>query len=469
MGKIKANTTVEGCQKNSRKYHRALERINPSAAFVDIGSGEHWVCIPEDCCNENVRRYDAYTSNLYEIRRWLKENGITSVAMESTGVYWIALYQILEEGNIEVCLVNARDLNSVKGRPKTDKLDCQWGQRLHSYGLLKASFRPPAEICEMRSLWRMRSQLVQEMSRTIQRMQKSLHEMNLLLPKVVSDITGKTGMSILEAITKGERDPVKLARLKDPRVKASDEQIAEALRGDYRGEHIFLLKKALEHYRFIESQLSDYDEAIKERLEKIQKVKELNADEKTSNEEEHLKYKKRYPKAPSFASRTLAHEILGIDLGCVPGLSSVILLGLILEIGPDLSKWPDAGHFSSWLGLCPNPRISAGRDLGTRTKKCSNRAARYFRLAAASLRRSQCSLGDFYRRMQSRHGPAHAITATAHKLAVLYYKLVKDGEQYKEINRHEYQQAMAKMRIESLKKRARLLGFELTPLEESPS
>jgi len=220
---------------------KALERINPSAAFVDVGSGEHWVCIPEDCCRENVRRDDAFTSNLYEIRTWLKENGITSVAMESTGVYWIALYQILEEAAIEVCLVNARDLNSVKGRPKTDKLDCQWGQRLHSYGLLKASFRPSAQICEMRCLWRMRLQLVQEMSRTIQRMQKSLHEMNLLLPKVLSDITGKTGMKIIEAILNGERDPVKLAKLKDPRVKASDDEIAEALRGDYRSEHIFLL------------------------------------------------------------------------------------------------------------------------------------------------------------------------------------------------------------------------------------
>lgn len=467
---MKKNTPITTKdQSSSNKYHRALQMINPSAAFVDIGSGEHWVCIPGDCCEKNVRKYGAFTSKLYEIKEWLLEHKITTVAMESTGVYWIPLFQILEEAMIEVLLVNARDLKSVKGRPKTDKLDCQWGQRLHSYGLLKASFRPSARICEMRSIWRMRKQLVQEMSRTIQRMQKSLHEMNILLPKVISDITGKTGMSIIEAIIKGEQDPVKLAQLRDPRVRASTEEIAEALRGDYRSEHIFLITKALEHYRFIQGQLLDYDEAVKERLENLEKVKEVNDSDKAKNDKEHKKYKKRYPNAPSFDSRTLSHEILGIDLGCVPGLSSVILLGLLLEIGPDLTKWPDAGHFASWLGLCPNPRKSGGKDLGTRTKKCRSRAAGYFRLAAASLRNSQCYLGDFYRRMQGRHGQRHAITATAHKLAVLFYKLVKEGEQYKEVDRSEYQEAMAKMRIASLKKRARLLGFELTPVQEKAS
>ena len=460
----KNNVKNQGGQDRNVSFRKRLEMINPDASFIDVGSFEHWVCIPENRLDKNVRQFGAVTLNLYEIRDWLLSYKIRSVAMESTGIYWIALYEILEAAGLEVCLVNARDLKSVKGRPKTDKLDCQWGQRLYSYGLLKASFRPPKEICAIRSLWRMRGQLVQDTSRTIQRMQKALHEMNVLLPKVVSDITGKTGMLIIKSILSGERDPVKLAHLKDRRVRANEEEIAEALRGDYRTDQIYLLSKAVEHYEFMQKQLTDFDTEVKQNLDKLDKRTEIKEATRTANAKEHRKYKKRYANAPSFDSRSMVHEVLGIDPACIPGLSSTLILGILLETGLDLSKWASKKHFCSWMGLCPNPNISAGKDLGTRTKKCANRAARHFRIGAMSLTKSHCYLGDFYRRMRARHGGAHAITATAHKLAAIFYTLVKNGESYKEIDPIEYKKAIQEIRIEHLKKRATKLGFELKPL-----
>jgi len=456
-------------QAQARRYHRQLEMIDPDAAFIDVGSAEHWVCIPENRFSEQeqdkrVRQFEAFTSQLYEIRAWLLEHQIKTVSMESTGVYWIPLYQILADAGLEVSLVNARDLKSVKGRPKTDRLDCQWGQRLHSYGLLRASFRPAAEICAMRSIWRTREQWVREMSRCTQRMHKALHEMNLLLPKVVSDITGKTGMSIIKAILAGERDPVKLAQCRDPRCRSSKERIAEALRGDYRPELLFVLGAELEHYEFLLHKLEEFDRQISQRLAQLPNKTQLSATQKAHNAKEHAKLKRRYVKAPCFDSRSVVHELSGVDFGAVPGIGSTVALAVILEVGLDSSKWPSADHFAAWLGLCPNPRRSAGRDLGTHTKKCANRAAQQFRKAASTLRRNHSYLGDFYRRMRARHGEAHAITATAHKLAVLFYTLLSRGDQFVELDRSEYQRMVQQTRVSNLLKRARKLGFELKPV-----
>lgn len=376
---MKKSTVPSGQnQEQQLRYVEGLEMINPHAAFIDVGSEEHWLALPRQHGQE-PRRFLAFTSDLYRIRDWLLEHGVTSVAMESTGVYWIPLYQILEDAKLEVLLVNARDVKSVKGRPKTDRLDCQWGQRLHSFGLLRGSFRPTAEICALRSLWRSRDTVLHEARRHVQRMQKALHEMNLKLDKVISDITGKTGLAILDSILAGERDAVKLAQLKDPRVRKSEEEIAEALRGDYRPDQLFILEMELKLYRHLLEQLNAYDEQIQLRLDLLPKQRAIAEHERQANEKEHARYKRRNPNAPGFDSRSVIHQLTGVDLGAIPGLSATLLLGLISETGLDMSKWPSDKHFASWLGNCPNPRISGGKNLGTHTKSCASRAARYFR------------------------------------------------------------------------------------------
>ena len=465
MRKSKPSKQVR--QEQRASYSRKLDMINPDTAFIDIGSAEHWVCIPEDREPENVRQFTAFTSQLYAIRDWLLKHEIQTVGMESTGVYWIPLYQVLSDAGFEVYLVNARDVKSVKGRPKTDRLDCQWGQTLLTYGLLRNSFRPASEICEMRSIWRSRDHWIKEASRCIQRMQKALHEMNLLLPKVVSDITGKTGLSIIKAILAGEHDPIKLAKLRDPRVRKSEEQIAEALRGDYRPEQLFLLGKELDHYEYILKQLADFDHYVEERIGQLPKILELDPGTKSTNRKEHERYKRRCPKAPSFDSRSTVHELTGVDIGALPGLSHSLMLGIILEVGLDMSKWPTEHHFTSWLALCPNLRRSAGKDLGTHTKKSSNRAAGCFRQGASTLRNNHTYLGDFYRRMRSRGGEAYAITATARKLAALFYILISKGEQFVPIDRTAYEQAVKEIRVANLEKRARQLGYSLQPNDQS--
>jgi transposase len=453
--------TAKRTRQESDILSEKLKMINPNAAFVDIGSGEHWVCIPEGRCEGNVRKFGAFTCDLYAIRDWIREHHVNSVAMESTGVYWIPLYQVLEDAGVEVCMVNAKALKSVKGRPKTDKLDCQWGQRLHSYGLLRASFRPPKEICAIRSIWRIREQTVRDAGRCIQRMQKALHEMNVLLPKVVSDITGKTGMAIIKAILAGERDPEELAKLRDHRIKRSQKDIARALQGDYRPEQIFLLQAALNQFDFITQQLADYDREIEHRLNELPRKHTVSAQDRVANQKIHLRDINRNRNTPSFDGRSMAHQLTGVDLAAIPGLSSSLCLCLLFETGLDMSKWPTEKHFASWLGLSPNPRVSAGRDLGTRTKKCSSRAARYFRHAATSLSHSHCYLGEFYRRMRARHGGAHAITATAHKIALVFYHMLHNGDPFCTIDPAKYRQQVRERQIQNLKKRAQKLGFDL--------
>jgi transposase len=441
-----------------------FELVNPFAAGIDIASGEHWVCVPSNDENDSIRRFGAYTVHLYEIRDWLIRHGVTTVAMESTGVYWIPLYDLLEESGIEACLVNARELKSVCGRPKTDRLDCQWIQRLHTYGLLKQSFRPDREACALRSIWRNRSSIVREVNRTIQRMQKSLHEMNVLLTKVVTDVTGKTGMSIMRAIAAGETDPTKLAGHRHHRVKKGFDEFVEALRGTYRSEHVFLLKSELAHYDFLLKQEMKLDEEIERRLEPMSTKCTLNDETRAANRKAAVAYRKNYKNAPCFDARTRLHETLGVDVCQIPGIGATNALGIVMEIGVDMTRWPDESHFSSWLGLSPNPNVSAGKNLGTHTKKNSNAAAYQFRMAARTLRCNNGHLGSFYRRMAARHGPPHAITATAHKLAVIFYHMVKRGEQYKDIDRSEYERIIEEQKVANMQKRALKEGFELVPI-----
>ena len=463
--KVKAmrKTTTKANNDQSQCYAgAALPAIEPGAAFVDVASGEHWVCIPQDRCEENVRRFGAFTADLHAIRDWLLEHGVRVVGMESTGVYWINLYQILEDAGMEVGVVNARDLKCVKGRPKTDRLDCQWGQRLLSCGLLRYSFRPSGEICQMRAIWRMREQRVKDASRSLQRMHKALYEMNLLLGKVVTDIGGKTGMAIIEAILAGERDPVQLAKLRDRRVKCDEQTIAKALQGDYRPEQIFLLGKALEQYRFLIEGLEDYDLQIQQRLSKMVSKAEVDKQLRKENFLLMQRARQKSRTTPRMDSISCAHQLCGVDLTAIPGMGAALPLSLLLETGTDMSKWPTSKHFCSWLGLSPNPRTSAGKDLGTRTKKCSTPAARGFRQAAVAVTHSYSYLGEFFRRMRARKGGAEAICATAHKIATIYYTMIKEGRQYVEPDIDQYRQAMKEQRIKRLAKQAAHLGFTLT-------
>lgn len=438
-----------------------LESLQPLSAFVDVGSGEHWVCVPQDLCEGNVKRFEAYTDDLRAIRDWLLELGVKTVAMESTGVYWINLYQILEDAGLEVGVVNARDLKYVKGRPKTDKLDCQWGQRLLSCGLLRSSFRPVQEICEIRAILRMRGQRVEDASRALQRMNKALYEMNLLLRKVVADIAGATGIAIIEAILAGERDPGKLAKRRDHRVRKTQAEIARALDGDFRDEQIFLLGQAYRQYRFLVDGLPEYDKAIAERLEALPSKAEVGEADRAASRKLAIRAAQKSDKAPAIDSITYAHRICGVDLSRIPGIGAGLCLPLLAETGTDMTRWPTVKHFSSWLGLSPSPRMSAGKDLGARTKKCASHAANSFRQAAASVSRSDSCLGEFFRRMRARKGGAEAVTATAHKIAAIYYLTIRRGEQYVEPDKSLYLESVMRRRLRNLRRQAEKLGMSI--------
>jgi transposase len=391
--------------------------INPNAAGIDVASAEHWVCVPADRTENNVRRFGAFTYDLYAIADWLRGCGVESVAMESTGIYWIPLYQVLEERGFQVCLVNARQLKNVSGRPKTDRLDCRWIQRLHSYGLLMASFRPDEETCRLRALLRHREAIIRGAARHIQHMQKALHQMNLLLDKVISDITGVTGQRIIQRILDGERNPRTLAQLKDRRIHARPEELAKALEGDYREEHLFVLRQAYTAYHFVRQQMRDCDQAVAAWLkatEKVMDVRQVPLPPPTSS------HRTAQRNEPAYDARSYVYEIYGVDLTQLPGVQAATVQTLLAEVGRDLSKWPTEKHFTSWLGVCPNLKRSGGKDTSSQTRQVQSRAALAFRRAAEAAGQSQSYVGAFYRRLKSRLGPAKALTATAHKLAVLF-------------------------------------------------
>ncbi len=391
--------------------------------------------------------------------QWFKECGITSIAMESTGVYWIPVYQMLEKFGFEVILVNARHLKSVAGRPKTDIYDCQWIQRLHSYGLLKASFRPENSICEIRSLKRHRDNMIRDLSRHVQHMQKALQLSNIRLDKAVSDITGKTGMAIIRKILNGERSPSELAKLRDGRLRATEKEVASALEGDYRDEHIFMLKQSYEAYEFEQNQILECDREIKNLLDKLNKKIDSNlvppppATDGT---------KRSNSNQPNFNLRPYLYEAFGVDLTQVHGLQSTTVLTLLTEVGTDLSKWETDKHFKSWLGLCVNKEISGGKILKNKTRKVSNRAAAALRMAATSLKNSNSYLGAFYRRIRARAGGPKAVTATAAKLAVIFYNMVKNQKEYKALDINFYDENYKKRVYKNLKKRAMNMGYEIS-------
>ena len=394
---------------------------------------------------------------------WLKQCGICTVAMQSTGVYWIAVFDILEAAGLEVYLVNARDTKNLPGR-KSDVQESQWLMKLHTYGLLRNSFRPSQEIRTIRTYWRQRNDLIRAAGSHIQRMQKALTQMNVQIHHVINDLTGLTGMAIVDAIVQGERDASKLAQLRDPRIKASPETIRKSLVGNWRAEHLFTLRQSRDLYRTYQRQIEACDQEIEKLLH--QTPPRVDPDTKPLPPDKNPKSHTKILPDSTFNMRTEAYKLFGVDLTQVPGLARNIL-ALYSEIGRDTSRWATAGHFTSWLTLCPDNDVSGGRVLWRGMRHHKNRAAKIFRLAAYGLHRSQSLLGDYLRRMKAKLGPAAAITATARKIAVIFYTMVKNQVEYDETKwlRLDTQR---QARIENkLRRQAQRMGFRLVSIEES--
>jgi transposase len=440
----------------------SLSVVYPHAAGIDVGASEHWVAVPGGD-PATVRCFGACTPDLEQLADWLTASGVTTVALEATGVFWIPLFELLESRGFEVRLVDARQMRRIPGRPKSDIHDAQWLQRLHTYGLLAAAFRPDEPVCVLRSYLRQRAMLVTYAAQHIQHMQKALTQMNVKLQHVVSDISGVTGLAIIRAIVAGQRDPVKLAKLRDNHCRHSEAEIARALHGNWRGEHLFALKQAVELYDFYRKQMAACDGQIEAQLKRFE--------DKSSGQPVPLKARQRRRgiNRTVFESREALYRMAGVDLTMIEGIEESTALVVLSEIGTNMSRWPSVKHFCSWLGLCPNHRISGGKILSRWTKPCANRAAAALRLAAQSLHRSQSALGGFLRRLKARVGAPKAITATAHKLARLVYSLLKHGTAYVAQTMEEYERRYRERIVRNLTRRARELGYTLTQMPTDPA
>jgi len=432
-----------------------LNIINPNAAGIDIGAKEHFVAVPRDRTKEPVRCFQSFTDDLEAMAIWLKENKIETVAMESTGVYWIPVFEYLESKGFEVTLVNAKHIKNLKGR-KTDVADCQWLQQLHTYGLLQGAFRPKDEYCVLRAFVRQRKTLIEDQSRSKQHMQKALVQMNIQLNNVVSSITSQTGLNILRAIAKGQTNPRKLAKFKDNRCRSSLEDFMKSLKGNYRQEHIFSLKIALNTYDFLQKQIEDCDKKIEEYLTDLSKQSADNDSDNNSKMDD--------PTNEQSADKTIEDklkQIFGVDLLKIEGISLNTALVILGEVGADLSKFQSSNHFAAWLRLCPGNQISGGQILKSRTLPSSNRLRTALKMSACSVQRSKTALGAFFRKIRARAGTAKAIVATAHKIAKYIYAMVSKGQEYVLTTIEEYDKKYKDKVIKSLTKKAHSLGFTL--------
>jgi transposase len=440
--------------------------LRPHCAGIDVGASELYVAVPADAAPEPIRTFSTFTEDLHALADWLAACQVRSVALESTGVYWIPIFQILEARGLEVCLVNARHVKNVPGR-KTDVSDCQWLQYLHSAGLLRASFRPVAQVCAVRTLWRHRDMLVRSSVRHVQHMQKALTQMNVQLAQVISDVTGQTGLSIIDAILAGERDAQKLAALRNHRIKADIATIAKSLAGDWQPEHLFTLGQARQIYTHYQGMIAECDNQIALLLGGFASEAEHAALGEAQPAPKPLRPSPRRNE-PRFDLRGELHRILGVDLTQVPGLQSLSVCALLTEVGPSVDRFATPKHFASWLGLCPDNRITGGRIISVATRDVKSRLAYALRMAAQSLQRSQSALGDYFRRMKARLGTPAAITSAAHKLARILHHLVKHRCPYDASVFAAQEQLHRQRREKNLRKQAALFGFQLTPLQ-SPS
>ena len=434
----------------------ALTLTHPNAAGIDIGSAAHYVAVPPDRDDEPVREFASFTADLNALADWLQACSVDTVAMESTGVYWIPLFELLESRGFTVLLVNARHVKNVSGR-KSDVLDCQWLQQLMTYGLLSGAFRPTEQVCVLRSLWRQRGMLLRSQGRHVQHMQKALTQMNLQLTNVLADIVGESGQKILRAIVAGERDGQVLGAMKNVRVRASVDEIAKSLQGNWRAEHLFALKQALGAFDFVGSQLAECDTEIEQQLHRL-KV----------HDGDPAKGKKRgrARNAPKFDLRTQLFQMCGVDLTRIDGVDVTTALAVVSEVGADMAKFPTVKHFTSWLGLCPGTKITGGKVLSGKTKRCVNRAAQALRLAAAALRSSKSALGAYFRRLCSRMDKPKAVTAAAHKLARLIYTMLTKGQEYTDQGQDYYEERYRERVLRALSQRAAKLGMKMVAIDQ---
>ena len=431
----------------------AISLTHPNAAGIDIGSAAHFVAVPPDRDDEPVREFASFTADLHRLADWLDACGVDTVAMESTGVYWIALYELLESRGLTVLLVNARHVKNVSGR-KSDVLDCQWLQQLMSFGLLSGAFRPADQVCVLRSLCRQRTMLLRSQVRFVQHMHKALTQMNIQLANVISDVAGETGQKILRAIVAGERDGQALAKLRNARIRASEDEIAKSLQGSWRAEHLFALKQALDAFDFCGTQLAECDAQVQAQLQALH-----------VREDEPAKGKKRgrARNAPKFDLRTQLFQMCGVDLTRIDGIDVTTALVVVSEVGADMGKFPSDKHFASWLGLCPGTKITGGKVMSGKTKRCANRAAQALRLAAAALRSSQSALGAYYRRMCARMDKPKAVTAAAHKLARLIYAMLTHGQEYTDRGQDYFEERYRQRVLHNLAQKAKAMGMQLVP------
>lgn len=430
------------------------ELVFPNAAGIDIGASSHWVAVPAHLAEESVREFGTMTDDLQALADWLLACGVEIVALESTGVYWIPVFELLEQRGFKVWLVDARQMKYVPGR-KSDVQDCQWLQRLMSYGLLCAAWRPGGEVCEIRAIARLRETLLAEQARWVQRMQKALVQMNIQLTEVLTDVMGMTGQAILRDIVAGERDPELLARHRHTRVKASRDEVVRALTGNWRDEHLFVLKQALGMYDDIGRRLAACDAELQTLLrQRAQARIDVGRVPKTGSKQ-----------SAAFNLRQQLADWAGVDLTRINGLEVTSVMKILSEIGTDLSRFANVKHFCSWLGLCPGTKISGGKVLSARTKRSANRVRQALKMAAMTLSRSDSALGAFYRRLCGRMDKPRANTATAHKLARMVYFMLTRGETFVDQGQQRYEEQQRQRSIAALKRRAATLGFEINPIQ----
>lgn len=444
-------------KRSQRGPASTLPQVNLNAAGIDVGASAHFVAVPADRAAESVREFGPFTTDLYRLAEWLQACGIETVAMESTGVYWIPLFQVLEERGFEVKLVDTHALKRVPGR-KSDVADCQWLQQLHSFGLLAGAFRPDDQTCVLRSYMRQRAMLVTYAGQHVQHIQKALVQMNLQLSVVLDDITGATGLKIIRAVLAGERDPQRLAALRHGKCKHSEATIAAALQGDWREEHLFALEQAVELMDAYQAKIAVCDARIQAHLKRFEDRGTGDPPAATSK-----------PRADrhdlSFDATAELYRLTGVDLAAIDGLGAHSALKILSETGLDMTRWPSAKHFGSWLGLAPNNRVSGGKILSRRTKPTANRAATAFRIAAQSLHHSKSALGAFLRHKAAHLGMPKAITATAYKLARTFYAMLASGSAFVALDQDAYERAHQARVVRSLSRRANNLGYALVKHE----
>ncbi len=463
MSIIEQKAEAQEVRKQIVRNMSGLDIINPDAAGLDLHKESIVACAPmiKGETRHPVRTFGTYTSALLELAKWLKEHGATTVAMEATGVFWLPVVGILRAQGLEVLLVNAREVRSVKGRPKTDPEDCQWIRRLHACGLLRGSFIPDAETEILKSLWRHRLNMEEEDARAIQRMQKSFQIMNIRLDIAVTNIVGETGTRIIEAILAGERDPHKLAKLRDPRVAKSESEIAKALTGNFKAEHLFIIGENLMHHRFLQERIRETDARMVAQMETMKK--------KSDASELPVATKPDRSRHGETLTRERLYELLGVDLTQIDGVGVLTISSFLVNAGRDMSHWATENHFASWLGLTPNIKQSAGKIRSGRTRQTASALAHAFRMAAMTISRLDSWLGAYCRRMKGRIGAPKAITATARKLATIFYRAVKNGGNVKRLTAEAYEQAHKDRTLNNLRRRAAYFGFALTPQDITPA